>query len=338
MRLKGQRKMGYYPTPPSVVERLRPFLEFSKEAVTCLDPCCGTGLALASLVREREAGTFGVELDAGRAKEARDILDRVLHSSFEEARVSPGVFSLLFLNPPYDWEEGEDSETSPAERKELTFLRSSVKHLQPGGVLVYLIPRARLDERIARLLAYAFEDLSVYQFPEEEYEPFRQVCILGRKKARDSQDPEEMSRLLESVAGKLKELPARTKHRYTLPPGKKVPLFRSAKVDLETLAAELMQSTLWRQLAPHPDGSPSNMPSPPLPLHTGHLGLLMAAGCLNGAVGEGADRHVVAGKVEKFTIETEEYREDGTHEARSLERYRVTIKLLLPDGEIRTLA
>lgn len=335
MRLKGQRKMGYYPTPPLVVERLRPFLAFPEEAVTCLDPCCGTGLALATLVQGREAGTFGVELDAGRAKEAREVLDRVLHSSFEETRISPGVFSLLFLNPPYDWEE--DSEAAPAERKELTFLRTSIKHLQPGGVLIYLIPRTRLDERIARLLAYGFEDLSIYQFPKEEYEPFRQVCILGRKKARDGQDPEEMSRLLDAVAGRLKELPGRAKPRYTLPPGKKVPFFRSSRADLETLSAEVAQSPLWKQLTPHPFHSPLNTPAPPLPLHTGHLGLLMAAGCLNGVVGEGEDRHVVAGKVEKFTIESEEFREDGTHEARSLERYRVTIKLLFPSGEIRTL-
>lgn len=68
------------------------------------------------------------------------------------------AFSLLYLNPPYDWdaveqEEQEDNET-PSSRKnrlEYNFLRESYSKLQPGGVLVYVIPHKILGvERRAR--------------------------------------------------------------------------------------------------------------------------------------------------------------------------------------------
>ena len=73
-----------------------------------------------------------------------------------------------------------------------------------------------------------------------------------------------------------------------------------------------------------------------MPLHTGHLGLLLASGCLDGVVGEGEDRHLVRGKVEKITHTEQEYQGDVLVE-RELERYRVSVKVLTRDGEIKYL-
>ncbi len=52
------------------------------------------------------------------------------------------------------------------------------------------------------------------------------------------------------------------------------------------------------------------VPRPPLPLHSGHLGLLLAAGKLDGIIGQGVDRHVVKGKVTKVVSKVEEYKGD----------------------------
>ena len=70
--------------------------------------------------------------------------------------------------------------------------------------------------------------------------------------------------------------------------------------------------------------------------HSGHLGLLLAAGKLDGIVGEGPDRHVVKGKVKKVVSKVEEYKGDVL-ELRELDRYVVSIKILNRNGEIREL-
>jgi len=75
---------------------------------------------------------------------------------------------------------------------------------------------------------------------------------------------------------------------------------------------------------------------PPLPLHTGHLGLLLASGCLDGVVGEGEDKHIVRGKVEKVSHKQDEYKGDMLIE-KEIESHRVSVKILKKDGEIITL-
>ena len=68
MRLEAKIKMGYYPTPLSVVERVRSSLGFPEENVNLFDSCCGEGLALKNLKGDAKATTYGIEL-AGYAAE-----------------------------------------------------------------------------------------------------------------------------------------------------------------------------------------------------------------------------------------------------------------------------
>src|SRR5574341_1493283 len=119
MRLEAEIKMGYYPTPLSVVERIRTFIRFPDDNVNLLDPCCGDGSGLKNLKGDAKATTYGIELDQNRANKAKKNLDHVLKGSYEEARISHNAFSCLYLNPPYDW--GARSEGQPGERKEKTF-------------------------------------------------------------------------------------------------------------------------------------------------------------------------------------------------------------------------
>lgn len=75
--------------------------------IRALDPCAGTGEALAVIASALGAETYGSELHDGRAKAASERLDRVLHTSAFSTRLAHGAFSLLFANPPYD----QDTET-----------------------------------------------------------------------------------------------------------------------------------------------------------------------------------------------------------------------------------
>ena len=134
MRPEAQVKMGYYPTPPDVVEQVRSFVEYPNENVNLLDPCCGEGMALR-MMRDGERGTtYGIEPDEHRWKMATQRLDHVLKCGYEDARISNSVFSCLFLDPPYDWETHDAGERS--ERTEYAFLK--------GTCWVLLLSRSRM--------------------------------------------------------------------------------------------------------------------------------------------------------------------------------------------------
>jgi Uncharacterised methyltransferase family (DUF6094) len=336
MRIAGRMKMGYYPTPERVVEQIRKCLSFPREPFTALDPCCGEGLALAQLVSDTQALTYGVELDQHRAGEAESRIQNILKCGIEETRIAHQSCSLLFLNPPYDEAIREEDAETKTERQEKAFLRMTVPYLVPGGVLVYIIPQTRLNRGTARLLASRFEHIGVFRFPDPEYDDFKQVVVLGVRKTGNSLD-EELALKLQNVPNRrLKPLPEADTAKYSVPPAGPLKLFRSTVIDPEELEKQMEQSPLWRRFHVMTTQSELKMPRPPLPLHSGHLGLLLAAGKLDGIIGEGTDLHVVKGKVTKVVSRVEEYKGDVL-EQRELDRYVVSIKILDGNGEIREL-
>jgi len=331
MRLTARIKMGYYPTPLSVIERIKSFIGFPENA-SILDPCCGEGQALQRLAEGTNAKTYGVELDEHRAEEASTILDHVLKCGYEQTRISNAAFSCLFLNPPYDWQTEDES----SERKEKLFLKETIKYLQAGGLLVYIVPQNRLDKSIAKILTYKFKQFLVYRFPEEEYQQFKQIVLFAVKKKDNSMDEEALAKLAQVPETSLEELPDRGEPVYDLPGSKDVALFKSVIIDEKELSKEAKESPLWGKFRELARIEEQRIERPPLPLHTGHLGLLLANGCLDGIVGEGEDRHIVKGKVEKVVNKYAEYKGDILEE-RELEQYKVSVKILMQDGEIITL-
>ena len=335
MRLAAQVKMGYYPTPPVVVDRVKSWLEFPKAGFAALDPCCGEGFALAKCLEGTAGAGYGVELDFARAEEARKRLKKVLKGGFESTIISRGAFSLLWLNPPYDDNIAPDER---AERKEKTFLRDSVCHLAPGGVLVYIIPQSRLALDIAKILTYRFERITLGRFPAREYRAFRQIVVLGTKKKEPSLDNEGAELLVKAALGELSELSEATAPVYQVPATRTdVQPFRSTVVDPAELLVRVRDSSAYRRarLTLSHDEVGMSLARPPIPLHTGHLGLLLAAGHLNGVVGTGPNRHLVQGRVIKETVQEEDEEREGVTKERDL--YRVTLKYLTKKGELVTL-
>jgi len=339
--------MGYYPTPATVAERVRKLVSFSDPGSkyaslrsaeapvqNILDPCCGEGLALESLTRGTQAETHGIELDGERAKEAKSRLRQVLHAGYEQVEISPGGMSLLFLNPPYDDNEGE--------RKELVFLRDLIETLAPSGVLVYIIPQARLSKEVAMVLASNLTQIRVWRFPDPEFEAFGQIVVLGKKTEWPMENPYQAGQLHEMKTRTLDPLPASSSWPIYAVPATGKPVLRLRTVRPEELVALAQSSPILTRVRDLIEPASLNaVGQPPTRLHVGHLGLLLAAGRLNGAVGEGAARHIVVGKPEKHIVksrETEEDKDGATVEVeKRLETFRVVIKMLLPSGEIRRL-
>ncbi len=340
MRLVGQIKAGFYPTPPTVTQLVRTWLRFSDKPFAALDPCAGEGVALAQVLAGTGGIGYGMELDRVRARDARTRLAHVLTGDWGTGRASVAAFSLCWCNPPCDDETGDDG--GRAERKEHAWLRDVVHYLKPGGVLVYILPQQRLYVETARLLAYRFEGLRAFRFPDGEYRAFGQCVILGTKRKSGMHDPEaEQAMLAFATQGEAAPALAPRPHgepAVEVPVGGPVKLFAGGVIDPEALLAELPASRLWaraRELTGTARARPAGRP--PVLLHRGHLALLLAAGEIDGALGAGDSRHVVRGTVRKYTSVSEEEDDQGNVVRREVESLPILVRTLALDGTVRTL-
>jgi hypothetical protein len=120
MRPHGKAKLGFFPLPVPEAERLKSCFVAGSE-FSALDPCVGDGVAFMHLLAGTRARRYGIEIDAYRAQQASDLGIDTLQASVFDVRSLAEAFSLLYLNPPYDFEIGEASN----QRLEVVFLESS---------------------------------------------------------------------------------------------------------------------------------------------------------------------------------------------------------------------
>ena len=100
MRNVARIKLGYYPLPPDEGSRLRQLLNYPSDSVSVLDPCAGTGAALLQLTDNANANRYAVELDAERARQAKDAGIATIHANIFDVTAKVESFSLLYLNLP----------------------------------------------------------------------------------------------------------------------------------------------------------------------------------------------------------------------------------------------
>jgi predicted RNA methylase len=100
VRSIARQKLGYFPLSPTEAERIRRFLVFSGEETSALDPCAGTGAALACVTSGARATRCAIELDAFRAEEAAKTVDQSVQGNCFDVHCTVESFSVLFLNPP----------------------------------------------------------------------------------------------------------------------------------------------------------------------------------------------------------------------------------------------
>ena len=343
MRLAAQAKMGYYPTPPSVGSLVTDILiRNGKGNIRLLDPCAGEGTALKQIGEMLSAETYGIELDTERGSIAKQILTHCLVTDYTATRISNQAFSVLYLNPPYDWAIRND-EVSASERYERTFLRNTVRYLIPNGVLVYLIPQKRLDKTIAKILAFRFKDVKVYRFPEDEYKAFKQIVLFGVLKKRADND-EDLERYLTDVGHCKAIIPfldkAECKYPVLPSPAAKNFLFRTTRIDPRELEIEVRQHGLRdkinRLVKPL---TLSEQIKPIMPLRQGHLAQLLACGMMNGVVldRDGRNPLVVKGITRK-EVETRTEYEDGKEKVIETDKIVITINAINEHGEFITIS
>lgn len=318
-RLESQSKLGYYPCPPLTLQliacRLRPVDE-TDGMLHLLDPCSGKGEALAAMassLRKQRATviSYAVELDGGRAGASRQVLDKVLNCSCFDITASAEAWSLLYLNPPYDWDFRVDGK---AQRLEKTFYKETVEYLAPGGVLILIVPIHSIDVHFVKSITYRFDQIRAFKISASEYPQFQQIVIFARRKAHGNFEEEATKTLLESLPSVpfLDEVSASF---YCEVPATDGPaLFRDFHPSLAEMRDELQRSTLNREFAPlfTPAGSISKL-RPMLPLSIGHLASVLTAGVVNGLVRKGNKAIVVKG----YTQQISEFRDDDSDDPQS---------------------
>ena len=337
MRPQGQTKLGFFPLPIAEAKRLKNWLTFP-ERFSALDPCVGDGVAFAHLLHDVTAHRYGIEIDANRAGQARALGIETLQANAMDVRCPPEAVSLLYLNPPYDWESGESNN----QRLELVFLEHSYRWLKAGGVLLFVIPQLRLA-KCARLLSEHFADLRVFRLTEPACLQYKQIVVLATRRKRHSKVSDAVLldgvRYLEALGTKtaLKPLQDTTEVRYEIP-GSEPAVLTNTGIPLDEVEDLLLESAAYRQASRVLLPKLNDVRGRPLtPLHGGHVGLLCTAGMLNGVFGEGQARHIAHWRSVKFTDHWEEEEEDGTKILHDRERFSHELTLVFANGKTQVL-
>ena len=337
MRPYGKTKLGFFPLPVPEAERLKHCLVFASE-FSALDPCVGDGVAFTRLLHGITAHRYGIEIDANRAEQARALGIETLQANAMDVRCPPEAVSLLYLNPPYDWESGESNN----QRLELVFLEHTYRWLKAGGMLLFVIPQLRLA-KCARLLSEHFTDLRVFRLTAPACLEYKQIVVLATRRKRHSKVSDAVLldgvRFLEGLATKaeLEPLSENPEVQYEVPASEPAVLTNMG-IPLDEVEDLLLGSAAYRQAGRVLLPKVNDIKGRPLtPLHGGHVGLLCTAGMLNGAFGEGDDRHIAHWRSVKFTDHWEEEEEGETKILHDRERFSHELTLVFANGKTQVL-
>ena len=327
--LMNRARMGYFPTDLSHVKMLKDAIVFPGEPVNLIDPCCGEGIALQAFSKGIQARTYGIEIDEVRGEEAGRRLQRVGFGSFFHSRISLNAFQGLWLNPPYLSVPSENG----TRRLEKSFLADSMRLLQVGGIMIYIIPYYRATPDVCRVLCENFTDLRVHKFIGKEFERFKQVAIIGRRIER--REAEKMAKKLSEYmldADKIPPITDLPKDCYEMSAAtKKVELFKGAVFNVSELAEQLKKSPSTQRL--FEDRTLDNRKLRPLlPLNLSQVGLVGASGMMNGLV-ECDTPHIIKGRIvkeKKTKIGVED--DKGKTAIREITSNRLIFNVLTPTG------
>jgi hypothetical protein len=321
MRIAGVEKAGFYPTPPETLGRVKEILRrnaFHLRGRTALDPCAGEGEALAQVGRALGMRTHGIELEAERAERAAQVLDKV-HQG-DALRWTARGYSLLWLNPPYDYGDGM--------RLEKAFLRRYLESVLPGGVMVLLVPERVLGD-LWPTLTRAYEPRLVARLPRGEYEVFKQAVVIAERVPPSS----ALSRPypggdLPHLENLPLEIPLAFREHLTKL--KDSPRLLEEAADPRDLLARARTSPLWAAI----ERKSRPTPRPLLPLKKAHLALLVAGGALDlERVEMGGQPYLLLGVLKKDKVEIKDEEAKGTRVEQEVFQMRIRA-LNLETGEV----
>lgn len=353
--LGNKLKAGFYAMPLSQGKYVREMIKVP-EGTECswLDPTCGEGEILHYLANSHEGiVTYGVELDKGRAAKASEVLHNCINAPIESMVISNNAFSLLWLNPPYDFAMKSFDEEK-ASRKELEELQRNANYLKEGGILIYVIPSYRFsDKKIARFLSIHFDHVAIARFTDEneDYDQYKQAVFIGKKKEgamkayneklfeflikmESDHFTKENVTPLDQIVGK---------REWVIPDGPtEIKTFYSRLEHKSDYHKGILTSTGFEALKNRTKRKSLTIGGNPImPINNGQRALLLAAGAINGYLGEGDTLHIVQGMEDVFTKSHEEKitSESGSVTTKTVHQTirEISVKTICPSGKITKL-
>lgn len=327
-RLASIEKAAFYCTPPRVTELIRDSINV-KGPGRLLDICAGEGDAAATLANAWGLESYGVELHAGRAALADSKMTCCLHGSYHQLDQTQleGAFNALFLNPPYDEGFSERDDGYTRGRQEIEFLKFATELLAVGGLLVYVVPAAIVENyTFIQFIKSNFESIEVYKFPDPEYDRFKQVVLIATRASengayfryfhakeewpvlRSAFYREGVEICLPSVGEPVK-FDLTGSNPYAIAP------------DFE-IGEGAYGTAQWNILTGN--SSLGSFDRPLLPPRPGHQAMLLAAGALNGV--ELAGQQIVKGRSEKVIVAI-----DDAEAKQRIERERIVSNMSVLD-------
>lgn len=340
-RLASQSKLGYYPTPTEVISHLRRSLRF-ETGTRILDPCCGSGEAIEQLTTSLPVNTYGIELEQNRVLDASKRLHSVLWGdALRDVPVAYNQFDLIYLNPPYDFEDGGDEKS---QRLEFRFLRRLKSFLARKGLMIMVFPLSALKSEALVDQIARFKDLEIFAFPGDLYEAFKQLVIVGRKDSCTKAAYEEQARYLEKIAGMpAAEVPAvvgtterlaSKEYKVALVHAEQQP-FRFESHRFDPVTVDTAQSGALAKALAFLEPPTMQKFRPLSSLRQGHLGMVVVSGQCNGLLITDTDEHrgrmLVQGYVRSSSKTVEEMEDDGTTISRTTRSYKAGLRVLYVD-------
>jgi len=158
-------QLGQVFTPPNVVAFM---LDLCQNRGRSLEPSAGDGAFFAHL-KARGGDCVGIEIDPRVAPEGADIRDFFDYPQTEQ-------FDTIVGNPPYVRHQDVAADTKQRLKSSLFdarsnlflfFIEKCVRHLKPGGELVFIVPREFIKLTAAKKLnAWLYEQGSITHFYE----------------------------------------------------------------------------------------------------------------------------------------------------------------------------
>ncbi len=292
---RNEVKIGYFRTDDETVREItRRLVPGADEGVvTMIDPCAGEGLAADEISRALVAKganvrAYGVELDAQRFREAARRIPCIMHADVRDARVSRGVFALVFLNPPYGWAEKAGANEKRL-RLEEVFVRRALPWAAPSGVAVLIIPHYTIPRIIPHLKGWGWF-IGARAMTDE----FKQVVIFARKE----HDPNRAKgiEMLQKLAEKPEEFPRLSEldEEIIVPAGRTPTIFEAFGLTQDALEAwwethEQEHDAVLRWVNEAQRTIGAKLP-PLVPPRPGHFGAILAAGAANGVFEDDSGR------------------------------------------------
>jgi len=341
-RLSSHEVGGFYEYPPNYLPHVASLFASAMNGGKLLDPCAGEGDALAHLSDTWGLTPYANELDHERTAACVEKFGAIqaVQGDIFQLRASTNGFVGAWINPPYTFDMGSEEK-----RRELSFLKHSLKWVQTGGIILWVVYAHHVTADAAIVLAKNCSRVDVWQVPKLHMGTYRQVVVISQI-GTSQQEQASFAQDILKQAQNPRDLSIHDEPLYSFPSPHPVKRFIFAPKILTpeiTLAAiqtnSVHQSAQFQTLLEPPP--PIDDIRPIVKPRGMQIGLVLAAGMFNGLIldtpeyGRAAVRSTIR-TVEELREAPEEINEDDpTTTEREVYRTRpvVTITLLTERGD-----